>query len=726
MNINKAISLHQAGRLAEAKAAYQSILRQAPRNFNAWHLLGLAHLHMGNAPEAAACIEKALAIEPGNAEALCNLGMVLAGLARFDEAAQCFGRAVAINPLDADAQNGLGSVLATLNQHAEAQICFERAVAIKPDHPQAQHNLGKVMATQGRHAEAISRFEQAIAILKDNTAAHNDMGVALAALNRHADAIRSFETAVRLGPDHAEAHYNLGSGLSQVHEHARAMEHLERAIALQPDHAEAHNNLGNLMWLLKRPAAARQCYERTLALNPEHLNARIMYLHLCAHEALWHTGQEGELLAKILRQSNTDSIAPGICVYFVETAPAQREIARLYAGRLKRADNTPVALPRRQVSGADSRMRVAYFSGDFRAHPISYLMAELFELHDAARFDVQLVSYGPDDQSDIRKRIAASARFVDVHGLPYDTVRERIRALQPDILVDLQGYTENSLSALLAKRMAPLQVNWHGYPGTMGADFIDYIIADRFLIPAGAEDFYTEKIARLPDCYQPNDRQRSVAAAQPRAAYGLPETGVVFCSFNQVAKIRPEIFNLWLDLLGEISGSVLWIMASPNAEQNLKRVAAARGIDPARLVLAPRLPLMADHLARYRVADIALDTYPYGSHATASDALWAGCPVVALTGETFASRVSGSLLNAIGLPELVTHNREDYKRLLLRLAQSAPYRQEVRARLQHNRDTAPLFDTPRFARNLERAYEAMIERARAGLPPDHIQLPALP
>ena len=611
-----------------------------------------------------------------------------------------------------------------LNQHAEAQICCERAVAIKPDHPQAQHNLGKIMATQGQHAEAISRFEQAIAILKDNTAAHNDMGVALAALNRHADAIRSFETAVRLGPDHAEAHYNLGSGLSQVHEHARAMEHLERAIALQPDHAEAHNNLGNLMWLLKRPAAARQCYERTLALNPEHLNARIMYLHLCAEAAFWHPAEEDDLLTRLSRFKSYAELAPFAFLRFVESASLQKDIARLHAGSLKRADNTPVAL-RPRASGADSRMRVAYFSGDFRAHPISYLMAELFELHDAARFDVQLVSYGPDDKSDIRKRIAASARFVDVHGLPYDTVRERIRALQPDILVDLQGYTENSLSALLAKRMAPLQVNWHGYPGTMGADFIDYIIADRFLIPAGAEDFYTEKIVRLPDCYQPNDRQRSVAATQPRAAYGLPETGVVFCSFNQVAKIRPEIFNLWLDLLGEISGSVLWIMASPNAEQNLKRVATERGIDPARLVLAPKLPV-ADHLARYWVADIALDTYPYGSHTTASDALWMGCPIVALTGETFASRVSGSLLNAIGLPELVTHNREDYKRLLLRLAQSAPYRQEVRARLQHNRDTAPLFDTPRFARNLERAYEAMIERARAGLPPDHIQLPALP
>ena len=429
------------------------------------------------------------------------------------------------------------------------------------------------------------------------------------------------------------------------------------------------------------------------------------------------------MLAGLSQFRNRADLAPFVFLHFVESALLQKQIAGLYAGSLQPAENARVSA-RALGPETDARIRVAYFSGDFRVHPISYLMAELFELHDPARFEVNLVSYGPDDGSDIRKRIAAAGRFVDVHGLPDDTVRERIRALQPDILIALQGYTEGSLSRLLARRMAPLQVNWHGYPGTMGADFIDYIIADSLVVPAGAEHFYTEKIVRLPDCYQPNDRQRTVASAQPRAAYGLPETGVVFCSFNQVAKIRPEIFNLWLDLLGEINSSVLWIMASPQAEQNLKRVASERGVDPERLVTAPRLPLMADHLARYRVADIALDTYPYGSHATASDALWAGCPVVALAGETFASRVSGSLLNAIGLPELVTHCREEYKRLLLHLAQCAPYRQEVRARLQTQRDTAPLFDTPRFARNLERAYEAMLGRARAGLPPEHIQLHA--
>ena len=719
MNINAAIALHQSGRIAEAKTAYETVLAQTPADANAWHRLGIVHLQLGKPLDALSCIEKALAIDPDRAEAHFDLATVLAMLNRRDEAIPHFEKVLALNPAHAGAHNNLGIVLKALHRHAEAVDHYQQALALKPDYAEACNNLGNALQALKRYDEAVQCYQKLLALRPDNAQTHNNLGNALQCLNRYEEAIRNYARALTLKPDFAEAHHNLGNALAALHRHAEAVPHYERALAVQPKFAKALNSLGISLFALNRHAEEMRCYERALEIEPDYLNPQMHYIYLCAQQGLWHPDREQDVLAKIVQYPNPSEINPFVILHFVESALLQKEIAQLYAGSLVSAGDAPVAVQPR-VSGADARIRVAYFSGDFRVHPISFLMAELFELHDRARFDITLLSYGPDDHSDIRQRIAASARFVDLRGLPRHTVHERIRALEPDILIDLQGYTEGSLTKLLAQRSAPLQVNWHGYPGTLGADFIDYIIADPFVVPAGAEDFYTEKIVRLPDCYQPNDRQRAVAPAQPRAAYGLPETGVVFCSFNQVAKIRPDIFALWLEVLADVNGSVLWIKAGAEAERNLKRVATERGFDPQRLIVAPNAPLMADHLARYRVADIALDTYPYGSHATASDALWAGCPVVALTGETFASRVSGSLLNAIGLPELVTHNREDYKRLLLRLAQSAPYRQEVRARLQHNRDTAPLFDTPRFVRNLERAYEAMIERARAGLPTDNI------
>ncbi len=652
MDINRAIFLHQAGRIAEAKAAYAAVLAQTPDDYNAWHRLGIAHLQSREPLDAVTCIKKALVIDPNYIEAYFDLGTVLTMLKRLEE----------------------------------AMTCFEKVLALKPEH----------------------------------AGAHNNLGIVLKALDQHEQAIQHYQKGLALKPDYVEAHNNLGNALQDLNRFEEALPCYQKALTLKPDNAAAHNNLGNVLQVLNKRHDAKQSYARALAVKPDFMHAQIQYLHLCAHEALWQPEQERSLLARVSHHSHRGEITPFPFLHFVESAALQKDIARLHASSFLAANPAPV--PVRPIApNADPRIRIAYFSGDFRAHPVSYLMAELFDLHDGSRFDIILLSYGPNDDSDIRKRIEAAARFVELHGLSLPAMRDRIYAIQPDILIDLQGYTLGSLSKLLAQRVAPLQVNWHGYPGTMSADFIDYIIADPFLVPTGAEEFYSERIVRLPDCYQPNDRTRAVAASRGRAAYGLPETGVVFCSFNQVAKIRPDIFSIWLAVLGEIKDSVLWIMA-PEAEQNLRRVASDSGIDPSRLLIAPRLPLMADHLARYRVADIALDTYPYGSHATASDALWAGCPVVALVGETFASRVSGSLLNAVGLAELIAYSREDYKRLILHLAQAESYRNELRARLQKNRDTAPLFDTPRFVRNLERAYETMIARTRAGLPPANITL----
>src|SRR5262249_19594976 len=356
----------------------------------------------------------------------------------------------------------------------------------------------------------------------------------------------------------------------------------------------------------------------------------------------------------------------------------------------------------------------------FYQHATAYLMAELFEKHDPGRFEIIGVSFGRDDRSEMRARlIAAFDQFLDVRAKSDAEVARLLSELKVDIAVDLKGYTRDGRPRILAHRPAPIQVNYLGLPGTMGADFIDYIITDEVVLPFDQHSFYSERIVHLPDCYQPNDRRRQIAERTPaRAEVGLPERGFVFCSFNNNWKITPEVFDVWMRLLKAINGSVLWLLRdNATAEQNLRKEALARGVDPRRLVFAPRMKL-EDHLARHRLADLSLDTPPCNAHTTASDALWAGLPVLTCMGKAFAGRVTASLLNAIGLPELVTSNMADYEALALTLAGDPARLRNIKAKLARNRETDPLFDTDRFRRGIEAAYTKMWEIWQTGATPE--------
>lgn len=373
------------------------------------------------------------------------------------------------------------------------------------------------------------------------------------------------------------------------------------------------------------------------------------------------------------------------------------------------------------------KLRVGYLSTDFHRHATAYLIAELFELHDRARVEVCAYSYGPDDGSAIRRRlVGACDRFVEIAGASFEDAARCIYRDEIDILIDLKGYTRATRTEILALKPAPIQVSYLGYPGTMGADFIDYIITDRFISPPDQEPFFSEKFVYLPDCYQVNDRQRKIAEQTPtRTESGLPEDGVVFCCFNNTYKITPAVFDIWMRVLKGIPGSVLWLLeANGGSVVNLRREAKKRGVHPERLVFTPRMS-MEKHLARFRIADLFLDTFPYNAHTTASDALWAGLPVLTCAGETFASRVAGSLLTAIGLPELITTSLADYEALALRLARSPARLAGLRKRLQKNRLTAPLFDSPRFTRHIESAYQMMWEVYLKGEAPHRMDVPAL-
>ena len=360
---------------------------------------------------------------------------------------------------------------------------------------------------------------------------------------------------------------------------------------------------------------------------------------------------------------------------------------------------------RRPVPVGSRRLRIGYFSSDFQEHAAAYLVAEVLELHDRERFEIFAYSYGPADRSPMRERLRqACEHFVDIAWDPDDLVVDRIRGDELDVLVDLKGYTVGARTAVLAQRPCPVQINWLGYPGTMGAGFMDYLIADGYIIPAGQEAAYAERVLRLPHCYQPNDRKRPSAEPLARAQYGLPDAGFVFCCFNQAVKITPEMFACWMRVLHRVPLSVLWLAEdNRHATRNLTEAAQEHGIAPERLVFSPRLPY-AQHLARYRVADLALDTFPYTSHTTASDGLWSECPLVALCGETFAARVSGSILTACGLPELITHSLPEFEDLACRLASDPDFMSHIRARLASAKAGAPLFDSTAFARDLERLY----------------------
>jgi predicted O-linked N-acetylglucosamine transferase (SPINDLY family) len=380
------------------------------------------------------------------------------------------------------------------------------------------------------------------------------------------------------------------------------------------------------------------------------------------------------------------------------------------------------SFPRRT---AGDRIRIGYFSADYSGHATMHLMAGLLELHDRERFEVTGFSFGPVVQDAVRARVeSAFERFVEVGNRSDREVAALSRELSIDIAVDLKGYTSEARPGIFAHRAAPVQVGYLGYPGTLGAGYVDYLIADRMVVPEGSEGYYQEKLVYLPDSYQVNDAKRRIAETRyERQELGLPREGFVYCCFNNNYKIMPAMFGVWMRILGRVPGSVLWLLEdNAQAAKNLRTAAEQQGVSSERLVFAPRVAA-GEHLARHRCADLFLDTLPCNAHTTASDALWAGLPVLTCLGQGFAARVAGSLVRAVGLPELIAASLEDYEELAVQLAQDPRRLEGLRARLEANRGSAPLFDTARYARHLESAYTLIHARHRAGLPPASIEVP---
>ncbi len=709
-------------------------------------------LQAGNVREAESLARRVLAQEVGNVDAAQVVAVCLARRGAFAEAVPLCEAIVRAQPASVAARSVLGGALHGAGRPAEALACFDAAISLDPAAAVLHGNRGNVLKALGRTDEALASYARAIALAPDQHGPRYNRGTTLHELGRPAEALADLDRAVALDPRHASSWLNRGIVRFELRDFSGALADCERTLALDPAHARAHAMRGAVLRERGQLDAALAGHDRALAADP-----RLAFAHLERARVLRDLGRDDEALAGFAAAVDLEPGFPyalgewvwaklracdwsGLDAAFARVAAAvdrgepacppfawlampsslaqQRACARVFVAERR----PPVARPPAFRPSADGRIRIGYFSADFHDHATAHLIAEVLERHDRDRVEITAFSFGPDADDPWRRRIAAAVdRFRDVRDMSDGAIAAEARALGIDVAVDLKGHTQHARKGIFAARAAPLQASWLGYPGTLGAPYMDYLVADPTLIPPEHRQHYDERIAYLPHAYQPNDSTKEIAPnPRSREELGLPPRGFVFCSFNHAYKILPHVYDRWMRLLNAVDGSVLWLLDSGGtAARNLRREAAVRGVAPERLVFAPRMPLAA-HLARHAHADLVLDTMPYNAHTTASDALWAGVPVATCLGDTFASRVAASLLRAVGLPELVAADPAGYEALALALAGDPARLAAIRATLAANRATAPLFDTARFTRDLEALYAAMIGRLRAGLPPDHL------
>jgi protein O-GlcNAc transferase len=628
--------------------------------------------------------------------------MVLAGLGRHEDALSEFDKILAREPDHAATLANRGIALQALGRLDEAEASYRRAIELDPDDAKANDNRGVVLQKLKRFEEALALHDHALALCPDDVDALYHRGKALQALERCLEAIACYESALAITPESFRLLNDRGAAFNEIRMYPEALASLDRAVAIAPDHAEAHFNRGNALTGLGRLAEALQSYDKTLLLGTPLPHAFGAYAECAATICDWTLTTQIQTELERHVAAKKSAISPFTLLAYNATPALQLACACHYAD-LRFGSPAPM----HGVVRHHDKVRVAYLSADFGRHATSCPVANLVERHDRSRFQITGISFGADDGSEARAR-AAFDTFRDVRDLSDRDVAKLMKELEIDIAVDLKGYTKGARPGILRDRPAPIQVSYLGYPGTMGADFIDYIVADAVVMPPGEERHYAEKVVRLPDCFQVNDSRRPISERTPtRHESGLPERGFVFCSFNAGRRITAAVFDVWMRLLTAIEGSVLWLLHDNVwAEDHLKRAATARGVDPARLVFAARAEA-PDHLARHRLADLFLDTLPCNGHATCSDALWAGLPVLTCRGDGFAGRVAASLLRSVGLPELITSSLADYAALALWLARDPALLGEIRKRLAENRLSSPLFDTDLSRRHLEIAYMAM-------------------
>jgi protein O-GlcNAc transferase len=724
VDLEEAIRLHWAGRVSEAENAYRSILSAQPGNAKAMHYLGLLRIREGNWKSAAELISRSLAIDPNSAEACYHFGIVLGALGRTDEAlasyeraiglkpdfseafrdrgnallalgrtdeaAGVFERAVALNPNDAGAAYGRGYALLALGRHSEALAALDRTLQLKPDHVEAHVCRGTALVALGRKEEALASLSRALGINRNFLLAYNFRCVVLRDLGRLQESLADCDASLAIDPNQATVHNDRGYALLLMNRLDDALAALNRALELDPGLAAAICNRASVLRNMNRPQDALADIERSLALKPDFGQAASERFYLRSLLCDWR-GRAADVLDLARRVREGQVCVPWEVIVAIDDPGIQLQAAQRFAG--------PARSAAMQSTETRPRLRIAYLSPDFRDHPTGYQTVELFERHDKDRFEtfgICLQSV-PDDPA--RQRLKrAFDHFVEAGARSDAEIARLLTELRIDIAV---GRTQ-----ALATHPAPIAVNYFGYPGTLGTNSIDYIVADPRVTPLGGDSYFSECVVRLPDCYYPADTTIPIAASPTRAQAGLPD-GFVFCCFNKTYKFTPEMFDIWMRLVRSVEGSVLWLFAeNEEARINLRAEAQARGVAGERIIFADRVDHQS-HLARLPLADLFLDTLPCNAHTTANNALWAGVPLITCMGRSFAARVAGSMLHAMGMEELIAADLTRYEALALHLASSPQRLAAVREKLARNRATAPLFDMARLCRNLESAYRTM-------------------
>ncbi|MAW92863.1 MAG: hypothetical protein CMA32_00005 [Euryarchaeota archaeon] len=629
---------------------------------------------------------------------------------------------VPANSAKTSAQRKWDALVALYNQGQFHEIVTQTTALLK-QFPQAiiLHNI-QGAANTGLHLfeAAIESYQRAILIDPEYFEAHSNIGNALRQSGNLIAAIESYNRAIKINPNFAEAHDNLSQALLENGEPLEAIKSSKRSIEINPNCAEAYNNLGNALQQNGDPIAAIESFNRALEIQPDFALARLYKLRQQAFICDWGEIEADRSLIPELGVS-TGMVTPFSMLYLEDNSARHLKRSELFAQtkcKGKERILAPIACPLEQPK----LLKIGYFSGDFHSHPVMSLIVKMLALHNRSDFEIHAFSFGPKIQDTMREKLVNNVdSFHDVHGLEDQKVAELARSKGIDIAVDLGGYTHNGRWGILACRPAPIQVSYLGYPGSMGAGFIDYIIADSTLIPEENRQFFSEKIVYMPHCYQVSDNSRMPSLVNvKRTALGLPETGFVFCCFNTNYKITPQEFDIWIRLLNKIEGSVLWLARSNRwSESNLKKEAQARGLDTTRLVFADRCEY-SEYLERLAKADLFLDTFNFNAGAIANDALWSGLPIVTKQGQSYTARMASSLLKAVDLPELITSTKEDYEKVALDLATRPQKLKSLKTKLITSKKNAPLFDTERFARNIETAYLQMYAKYFADEKPEHL------
>jgi protein O-GlcNAc transferase len=708
-------AFYYLGRYEEAFSAYGEALALKPDLADAWLGRGNVSRLLKRYDDAVAAFDKALALKPDLASAWLGRGNVSFNLKRHDDALAAYDRARRLQPDLAEVWLNTGNVLCELKRYDEAFAAHDKALELNPDLAEAWLGRGNVLWNLKRYDEASTAYDKAIALKPDFAEAWFGRGNVFCDLKRYDEASAAYDKAIALKPHFAEAWFGRGNVFRDLKCYREASAAYDKAIALEPHLAEAWRSRGDIFAALRQYDRAFADYDRAVALKPALPYAAGFRLFVKLHLCDWtNLDAEAARLLSMIRAGGTLSW-PFTLLPISSSLTDQLQCATRYI----QAQATFSPICQGEIHTHD-RIRVAYLSSEFREHAVACLTIGLFEHHDRSRFEITAISTEPQSDSDFCRRIAAAFdRFVDASVQNDQEIADLVRRLEIDILVDLNGFTRSSRLGVFARRPAPIQVNYLGYAGTMGAEYYDYIIADSAVIPREHFEFYREKVAWLPDSFMANDGARPIADQTPtRRELGLPQQAFVFCCFNQSYKIESTIFDVWMRLLRAVDGSVLWLKENDaTAVRNLRLEAERREVSPQRLIFAAPVPSNAEHLARQRQADLFLDTLHFNAHTTASDALWAGLPVVTCSGSTFASRVAASLLKAVGLDELITNSLEEYEALALRFASDDSLLASVKAKLAHNRDRYPLFDTPQFTRHIETAYTTMWERYRKGEAP---------